>query len=361
MTTLVFGSSDTAPVDWTDALYGEPEIVRPGQLIYLVSATFCPEIFRSPTSGPESTGQIQCYDGGIPLTREEDYASAADMLEPYSYPSPGCFRLYFTSDATYVRLGSTPVFEIRMVCFGYQSTGQRFTAQAFLEECGIDAVVHGDIYVEARLIRDANTTYLDVLNDAAIVGPWAFGFNRQDEFDVVMFRPPTGDPVITFEEDGPNKWDRIRRALPAGAEVPVYKLTLDQGETWPCETAGGASATMKDRLSRTPWYQSWSHEVAATLDKHAMALTASVQTKTRSAQNELAWQGFRDRYMALFGVERETLVLDCALTEATLQLDLNDVVMVKHARMDLADGKLFRIIAQRFDLAARRATFTLWG
>lgn len=358
---VVVNNASQTVSDWPVAVYGEPVIVRPGTLIYLLSATYTPEWARPSDAGPTGDGYLAVYDGGVPLDREADYSDEAELLSEQAYPSPGCYRMYFADEVTYVRLGSTPVYELRASCVSSEATGLDWSASLLCAEAGVTGTFHGDLFVAARYVADGSTSYLDVLNDVASLGPYSFGFNRLDEFEVTQFAEPSGDPVLTFTTDGQHQWLKISRTTPQGSEVPVYRLTVNAGETWPCPTAGSATDELKAALARTPWYQTLIHEDATILDKHALALTQTVEARSREFDDTADYEAFRDRFMALFGVEREQLVLDVPMTAATLALDLNDVVEVRHSRMGLSGGRLYRIIAQSLDLKAGRASFTLWG
>ena len=68
-----------------------------------------------------------------------------------------------------------------------------------------------------------------------------------------------------------------------------------------------------------------------------------------------------NNYLSLFGTRRDQLAIEAKFTPALLTLDLNDVVQVKWPRFGYDSGKLFRVIAQRFDFSTNRFQLTLWG
>ena len=356
MATLIFGGQTETVNDWPAGLYYET-ITRVGSLVYLVSTSIVPTWARDMTGGADGTGYLQVWDGGVELTREPDYVDTAELLDVA--PSPGSVRWCFDG-ATYIRLGSEPAFDIRVSSHGYaDALGTAIDSSYMLTEAGVTATTSGRLVVTARYIDNPSTTYLDVLNDAAISTLQVFGFNRLGEFEVLDIAPPTGDPVYVFALD--NVID-VQRSLPTGQPYPMWRLTYQSGDTWPItQFADSVTDTLRDRMSRTPNYQTWIHEVPAILDKHLLAADVTMRVSQREPQNQAGWQNLRARYFELIGVEREEITVDVDFDGIVLQLDCNDVVSIEMPRLGCDAGKLMRIVAVRYDLSRKRASFTLWG
>lgn len=356
MTTIVFGVDGNPASNWPQALFTQ-ELISYGTLIYLVSTERA--LFTSFTNATvfegRSASEVKAFDGGVELTRAADYASEAELLN--ESPEPGHCRWY-TAGPTYVRLGSEPAFDLRVIASGYQTSGIGHSTTSLSEEAGLTGTFNGRMALAARFVADAGTTYLDVFNDQAALQLVYFGLNRFDEFEAVRFKAPTGDPVYTFDEDNVLS---MRVQPPEGMPVPVYSLTANVGETWPSTLATGAPKKSRDEMQREPWFSTWKHENTALLLKHKLAASVVVDSQARTLQNNLSWTEFRDKYMALFGVEREQVTVEVLIDSNTLALDLNDVVAVRSPRMGYSAGKLFRVIVQRLDLATMRAEYVLWG
>ncbi len=357
MATLIFGGQTETVNDWPEGLY-EETIIRVGTLVYLVSTGIVPTWGRDTTGGPFGTGNLVVVDGGYEITRGPDYADVADMLA--NAPDPGTVRWCFDG-ATYIRLGSEPAFEIRVGgSTGYAAAdGTYYDSTALLAEAGLSVETLGRVYVSARYIDDPSVTYLDVLNDSSIHYPQSFGFNRLGQFQADVLASPTGDPVYTFTLD--NVLD-VQRVLPDGMPYPMWRMSFRCAESWPIsQVASGAEDDIKETLQKSGYFFSFIHEEPDTLDKHLDASELTIETKDRTLVSPFGFSLLKDRWFALFGVEREQITVEVQFDGNVLQLDCNDVVSVTMPRFGLDAGKLFRVIAVRYDLAARRCDFTLWG
>ena len=355
MTTIVFGVDGNPANNWIDASY-VGEVISYGTLIYLVSTERAPYTSLTALPAPgRSASHLKAFDGGVELTRAADYTTLDELLN--EAPEPGHVRWY-PSGPTYIRLGSVPVFDLRVISFGYRLDSPSLHSTLTLgPEAGLTGTYHGRLVVDSRFVNDASETYLDVFNEQASWQLAFFGMNRLDEFEVHFIKDPTGDPVYTFTEDNVLA---IKAARPEGMLTPVYQLTANIGETWPSTMATGAPKISQDEMTRAPFFSTWKYEDSDTLLKHKLAQAVTVETKSRAFR--YAWQFglWRDRYMALFGVERDQVTVEVSVDSNTLTLDLNDVVRVQEPRL-FPDGKLFRVIVSRLDLSNMKAEFVLWG
>lgn len=293
----------------------------------------------APGSGP------QVWDGGVTLTRGSDYSSAADMLA--NVPAAGQYRA-LVSGPTYVRLGSKPEYPV----FAYAEAPPMSFASAAVE-AGITDASGGVGVMAETYISDSSTTWLHVLNSFANPLCQSFGFSRLDEWFCVQFSEPSGSPVWTFNK---HNCLSMQRSAPSGAEVPLKRVTADSYRVWihPPQLAPSA-----DILTARPWaarqyrFSAVSENSVGTQYKLAesMDITSDCQVNV----------GNTGLYLTLFGTRRDQVTIEALFDPALLTLDLNSVVSVQWPRFGYGAGKLFRVIAQRFDFAANRFQFTLWG
>ncbi len=359
--TFVFRRVETVVPDWPEATFGDGDVVRDGKLIYLVSTEGVWPGLRAMTGATvypgRSSSYLQAYDGGIEITRGQDYTTTAQLLA--EAPDPETVRWY-CAGPTYIRLGSTPRGELRVKSFGYNQadTYQRWNSTTLAQEAGITGTFHGRLYPSALMVDDPQTTYLDVCEDAAKDRPMFFGFNRLDEFEVGRWLPPVGDPAHEFTEDNILSYSL---QPPEGMELPVWRLTRRSGETWPCAMLPGAPAKSRDEMTRAPFFHTWTYEAAATLTKHPLADEVAVDQRGRALQHPSHFDLYRTEFMAMHGVERVQMTITTAFDTQTMAIDLADVVQVTLDRMAMSSGRLFRVVSQAFDLETMRVNLVLWG
>lgn len=359
--TFIFRSVETTIPDWPEATFGDGDVVRDGKLIYLVSTSGVPTWgrgFSGATIFPgRSASHIKVFDGGIEIERAADYTTTAQLLR--DAPEPETVRWY-CAGPTYIRLGSAPRGELRVNAFGYNQADsyQRWNSTTLAQEAGITGTFHGRLYPGGLLVDDPQTTYLDVLDDAAKSQNVTFGFNRLDEFEVRSWRPPVGDPVHEFDE---NNIIACSLAPPEGMPTPVYRVTHRSGETWPSSMLPGAPAKSRDEMTRSPFFHVRSYEDATLLTKHPLAAEVAVDQRSRDMQNAVAFDQWRAAFIEMFGTERQNLTLTTAFDTQTMTIDVGDVVRVTMPRMDMTSGRLFRVVSQAFDLEQMRIMLVVWG
>jgi len=319
-------------------------MVLSSSLLYFVTA--------SGTGGLGSSYKL--YEGGVEITRGADYTSAAECLA--ASPSAGQCRWWFGvggNGPVYVRLGSVPAYDLRCFSLGYNPGGAIIS---LAHEAGVTGTVANLLFAE-RYIDDPSETYLQLAEEASKVDCLFFGMTSLDTYQCVQFASPTATPAYTFTRH--NAFDFVR-SPPAGMEAPISKLTINAGQTWPCQCVGSAGATMRDYMDRGI-YWSTGADNATVLAKHPAAPTLSIEDKNRSISNTFGSSLAVDKYISLFGVQRDFVSLSVHLDEATLALDLHATVQVKINRFGWDAGKNFRIISIRADYAARKIQFGLWG
>ena len=292
---------------------------------------------------PESMPTV--YDGGVELTRGENYSDVSDMLA--NAPGDGEYRC-LTSGPTYVRLCSVPVYTV----FANSNGGSFNSTQAAIE-AGVADASGTSFYLDNAYVSDAGTTWLQALNEQAQPGLYTFGFNRLDQWQVSAFAAPSGSPEYVFTQ---HNCISMTRQSPEGSQVPVYRVHAQSQRIWIDKPTLAPSAP----LNAYPWLvRQYKTDLAvansATLTKHKLAESVDLESSAYMSAAQL------NNYLSLFGTRRDQLLVEAKFTPELLALDLNDVVQVKWPRFGYAAGKLFRVIAQRFDFSTNRFQLTLWG
>lgn len=336
-----------------DPGYFPPILVDVTKQIYFIQET-----------GPGALASFfQLFEGGVEITRGTNYISEAEILG--TEPSPGTCRFWFGStDATptgpvYVRLGTPPILELRVYALGYQSTGQAWTFDALCRRAGLADVVDIAGFVGARLVDD-DSTYLQVMEAACVERQQFFGFDRLDTFRAgSLLDPVEAESSYTFTFD--NAGGFARQPV-SGMEAPVWQVTLNAGKTFPCQFADAASDTMKDYLSRDPWWTSFTGSSAATLTANPGAITVELETQNRDIQNTFSQTTFINRFLGLFGGRRDFLTVSAKeFSLAVLQIELHDTVTVRIPRLQCTAGRLFRVVTIDINWDTPEVTFGLWG
>lgn len=332
----------------SDPAYHPIILLDPAKQLYFVQST----------SPGTLASLFALYEGGIEITRGTDYPDESTALS--TSPSAGECRFYFgaTGDGpVYVRLGSVPQFDLRVVAFGNNpATNTQWRIPEMAELAGITGGT-GSVSIGAQLVDD-NRTILDVCEDAASSQFGFFGMDRGDNFISDTFEAPSASPSYTFTEHNAKDW---RRVPINGMESPVWQVTINSGKRWPGNVASGATATLRDRVTREPWWMSAVRQNAATLTAFPGAEAVTLEFEGRFFQNQFSVDNFTDDYFNLFGVLREFYECTVQMTADTLALDLHDTVEIKLPRYGLSSGKNFRIVTEMIDCQNRTITFGMWG
>jgi len=311
----------------------------------------------------ESAGASQAfskvYEGGVEITRENDYINEGDLID--NAPSIGRSRYWFGPSGmgpVYFRLGSNPVAQLRCQSNGARTPqGANFTTGDLAAEAGVIGASGGQV-IANRLVDDTGTTYRELLNDQARIQLFSFGFDRLNNFFTTLFEAPGVTPVHTFTQH--NSYN-IRRDAPQGMSTPIYKISANIGKTWPTEFTGSASNAIKGILSLNPWRLQLTHDDESILTKHRSAKSMSIDVIGRYISSTISWPAIYNKFMSLFGVERDFITLTTDFDSETLQIDLHDTVQLKMPRFGMSAGKNFRVISQFLNLKDREITFGLWG
>ena len=331
-----------------DPGYLPPICVDETNQIYFVQATG--------HGGLESSFKV--YEGGVEITRGTNYADSATMLS--TSPTPGQARFWFGgtyAGPVYFRLGSVPIFDLRVRAFGYQSSGATWTLAALAAQAGI-AGGTGALTVGAVLVDDSST-YIDVMEGACLrYGVGYFGMNRNDQFVCGQVAAPGASPAYTFTHRNAKGWGR---QPVQDMDAPVYSLTVHAGRTWPCNLTTGVTSTMRDYLTRDPWWATVSEEDADILTAHPGAVADVLEIPGRAIQSPTDGTTLLNAYMGLFGVARDCYLCTVPMSTDTMALDLHDTVAIEMPRFGLDSGKNYRVITIEYDFKARQITFGMWG
>lgn len=332
----------------SDPGFFPPILVDAAKLLYFVQSTG--------TGGLGASFDI--YEGGAVITRGADYATAADCLA--TSPAGGQCRFWFGTGGNgpvYVRLGSVPVFDLRVFGDGYQSTGSSWSLIALAATGGIAGGTGTAIGIGAQLIDDSRSI-LQVMQDACVPSLAWFGMTRLDAFTCGVLTAPAVTASYGFTQHNAKGWTRTPIQ---DMDAPVWSVTVHSGKTWPGNLVAGVSGTMSDYLSRTPWWASFSSEDATIKTAHPGAVAEVIETNSRYFQNLASQTAFTAAYFALFGALREFYTFTAQMDADTLALDLHDTVEIKIPRFGLTAGKNMRIITQSIDCDNSQITFGVWG
>jgi len=394
----------TATFDGSGGLEGTGVASGVKQLQIGVAGYFPPQLidevrfmYYVQESAVTDSDEIKVYEGGVLLTRDGDYSSSAEMLS--TSPDPGRVRFWFGSTEpspntgprarggpVYFRLGSSPEYEIRCICYGSTGTSNIYPDSIFamLQRAGFDdtEIAHTTgllLYITGSLIDDA-TTYAELLSDEAIYQQHFFGVTRTDRFFCGALREPSeaenyfsqhyingnalADYIVTrdtFTFTTANA-KSINRIPVDGMEAPVWQVNYSFGKTWPCESAVAATAELRNYLSRDPWWKTYSGKSDATLLANPGALSVSYTSNARSVSGTAFSQSlFLTNFFTLFGGRRDVITLTAQMTSETLAIELSDNCVVRVPRFGCDAGRIFRVIAIELDTKARQIHFWLWG
>lgn len=340
------------------------------------------------------------FENGIPIDRATDYASSTELLS--TQPSPGEVRFWFGSDSTYLsgrkngpvycRLGTPPIGELRCYAQGSPSdedharnngAAASFNFALMALRAGIDLASIGAATTPlGTVLVDDDATHLDVLSSSALANQAWFHFTRLDAFRSgflldpedggyyygvsTAVLPAASNPaqpttsLYTFTQD---RYETLRREPVAGMEAPVWSVFVKARKTWPCPVNEEASDTMKDYLTRDPWWATFQGVSDTGKVANPGAIVATVEIPTSDFPNAFSRQLYLERYFVLYGGRRDYFVLTAKMSDATLALDLHDVVTLQSPRFGLSAGRKFRIVSVYINCAATvpTITFGLWG
>jgi hypothetical protein len=327
-------------------------------------------------------------DGAVPLTYAGYYETPADGIDPAQAPAPGTYKVWADNGTAqpagtypnsvgpaYIRLGSAPVFDLRIATVGYRLTSQadtlgRWTFPQLCQQAGLAditpaALAPGSYVKQAgNYYVDADQTFLDVMNDACAASFSVFGLDDIDRFYTFDLTDPDhsgAEPsLFTFT---PHNSRNLKRNPVPGQERPVWQVQVSAGKTWPGTIAGGARPDYREALSREPWHDVFTVSSDTVRRINPGALSVPVQIDGNEFQGDPARQlAFGRRFVELFGGRREVMTLECTQLDATtLGIRLGAKVTIRWPRFLCDAGRNFRVVTRSPSLKAGTITFGLWG
>jgi hypothetical protein len=306
------------------------------------------------------------YDRGAVLTAGAVYVSQADMEA--TAPAAGQFRAWPAGG--YVRLGSSPAGQVTADVTEGATPADRTAAQvlkrlALLAGIPLADISAGDLAaldaanpaVVGIWLDDETTARAAMDRIAASVGAF-YGFDGAGVLRMARLEVPAGAPVVALDVYDYRR--DLARSAPKDNGVPVWIATVKHSKIWtvqPSDLAGVVTADRRAFLaleSRAEFAQDtriasrWLLSGAATFDT---LLTSSADAAAEAARLLAIYKVQRDIYEATIPVE--------VLAGRTLRI--GDVVSLAAPRFGLNNGRLFRLIGLRFELARNQVIFTLWG
>lgn len=384
-----------------DPGFFEPILVDRNRQIYYACSTSTGglhDLWKGQRSAEVSPFDV--YIGAVKVARAEaNYTSRAELEA--NAPALGEVKWYFGPDCAlapgwkdggcWFRLTGSVVGPVRVYATGYPNDGDHarigsvlgsFFAAHFALRAGVALadvnLARNDLAVQSVLVNDERS-YLDVLNDQAQALSGWFGFDRLGRFRSGYLLDPASTsayygctPGLLSVEPAADSTSvhtfdlgeevQVLRQAPGSMAVPVRAVSGTAGECWPCEIANGASAEMRDALTRQVW-SSFSGQAAGTALRDPGSLPASVTIRARLLQNPFSQRLWVERYLALYAGRRHYWTFRLQMTPELLQRDLHECVTLRHPRWGLAGGVKCRIVAITIDCTGRtpEMQFTLWS
>ena len=144
--------------------------------------------------------------------------------EPAAPTAPGYYYMRSDSGSTYLRLGSRPVGDLRLIV-----SGGTDTQESLLAEAGYTGAILGTPLPQLRAaVADAGITYGRLFDDAAAYAGMWYGFDRLGRFVAKAFDEPSGAPALELHR---GNCVSVKRSPVAGMEVPLYQITANTIQT----------------------------------------------------------------------------------------------------------------------------------
>lgn len=339
----------------------------------------------------DKSATILCVrDGGLGLSAGTARGSLASLQS--NTPTPGTYDTYAGSEGTFVKLGTTPVFQITIDAQEGTPAANRSHAQIWSrfrqERCGN---VSGDIVaasVTAADALDANevgfwwadeTTQLAALNEilTSFSGYEVQGFDLKWSFAKLV--APSGattlDFIVLSRTSELTTKSRPLRSLtrvrpdfaPDGA--PPYRVTVNWGRSYTimneADFAGGAPQRLRDKFSKQYRAETatntaiWNPSTGAGPWPNAPELTVNTAYQPGAdgltcphAQTEAA------RLLALYSANKAQFQLDFT-PKTTDQVLAGAVVSITYPQLGLAAGPLFRVLQSSLTVESEVARMSL--
>lgn len=299
------------------------------------------------TTGARNISMV--FDNGNELSPGGYLADFWNLAAP---TAPGYYYMRSDSGSTYLRLGSRPVGDLRLIV-----SGGTDTQESLLAEAGYTGAIIGTPLPQLRAaVADAGITYGRLFDDAAAYAGMWYGFDRLGRFVAKAFDEPSGAPALELHR---GNCVSVKRSPVAGMEVPLYQITANTIQTWKSNYTAPYNWA-RNRFDAEQWLYKLSYADDTLLRKHPGARSVHMDMITGPVSGA-PWTTFVDRWMRMFGRDRSCITAVVPLSPDMLDIDLGDCVRVQWPRFNLAAGRLFRVIALRYSLRQRQIEIVLWG
>jgi len=327
------------------------------------------------------------YDQGVPLTRDIDYATSADMIG--IQPGPGTFRCWMHGGC--FRLGAMPVGTITCDAADvYTLSGTEQELSNTAAQVAVRILTHtGGITMGDINMQDV--THLDLVNPAVVgiwfadetqfgqavdkvlgsVGAW-YGFDRFDQLRIRRHEVPIGGQgVCTFRMFGPDTDATIMdfdivdiRFLPTNDPdrgIPTWEFNVEYGLNYTVQQkdnlAGSVQLDRQTFLGLAVRTATASNEAVKT--PYPLAKTKKITTVLLDAA---AAQAEANRLLSIYQAQRDFIEIDTPMSsELIATVDIGDQVFVAVPRFNLSAGTPFVIIGMQYNPGTRGLTLMLWG
>lgn len=142
----------------------------------------------------------------------------------------------------------------------------------------------------------------------------------------------------------------------------MWSVAVRSGRTAPSQIATGATAEMRDYLTREVW-SSFSGISASTKLAEPGAEHFDADFKGRHFVNSFSSRLWLERFFVLFGGRHWFYTFTVPMSSELLALELHDVVTLQCRYFGLSSGRKHRIVGMFLDCSSNvpKITFTVWG
>lgn len=306
------------------------------------------------------------YDRGDAIPFDNDYGDVASLLA--AIPPAGSYATCLSRGL--VRLGSSPTGLVTVDATQGSNPSDRTAAQ-ILRQLAILAGVSGDSISGADIaaLDDANPSVIGIWLSAqdtfakamdmvaGSVGAY-YGFDQTEVLRVARLEAPAGSAVLALQEE--DILDRIERRPARDGDLPAWSMTVRYGRIWTVQGQDIAGSVNPDRRAELATeYRAVRVEDASVKSQFLLASEDAVDTLLINAAEA---EAEAVRRLELHKVRRNffdvTVPADLFIESGAV---LMDVVSLTSTRFGLSEGRLFRLLGFRPELARGRVTLTLWG
>lgn len=329
-------------------------------------------------------GITAVYDRGVALTVGAVYTSQTDMET--TAPAAGYFRAW--PGGGYFRLGSTPSGQITADAVQGAADANRTTAKITEQIALAVGITSGEISSGDITLLDAanpavvgiwlqdETTALDAMDQVAASIGSGYGFDKTGVLRQWRLTPPSADDQNLWDDvtsfDAVVSIDAltglpqvtingqqvmsIERRPSRDNSIPAWRYTVNYSKNFTPQPDVAGSVSAERRAWVEQEFRSEITEDATIKDKHLMAdelVSDSLLISAIAAAAESA------RRLGMYSVRRD--IIDITVPLETLTIEMMGNVRLTYDRFGCNDGKYFRLIGIRYELAANRVVLTMWG